>query len=230
MSPLRLLAVTILLAQPLAAQETAPAAVPDAPPALWVQGEISVLARPLIAVVGARNASSLGLRMARGLALALSEAGIGVTAGLARGIDAAAHEGALSTGTVAVLGGGVDDIYPPDHRDLYARIADQGCIVSESAVGARAQARAVAGRSRRAGRTHRPGPGGRRPAARCRRTRGGRAAPLSRHRGRRGRVSTRPRRPPGPPAPSRPRGPAGSARPARGAAGRTSPGCPPCAA
>ena len=71
-----------------------------------------------------------------------------VVSGLARGIDAAAHEGALATGTVAVLGGGVDDIYPAEHADLYARIADLGCVVSESPVGARAQARDFPRRNR----------------------------------------------------------------------------------
>jgi DNA processing protein len=71
-----------------------------------------------------------------------------VVSGLARGIDGAAHQGALATGTVAVLGGGVDDIYPPEHRDLYEQIAERGCIVSESPVGARAQARDFPRRNR----------------------------------------------------------------------------------
>ena len=78
----------------------------------------------------------------------LARAGYTVVSGLARGIDAAAHEGALSTGTVAVLGGGVDDIYPPEHADLYARVVDQGCVVSESPIGARAQARDFPRRNR----------------------------------------------------------------------------------
>jgi len=71
-----------------------------------------------------------------------------VVSGLARGIDGAAHAGALETGTVAVLGGGVDDIYPPDNADLYAQIVERGCIVSESPVGARAQARDFPRRNR----------------------------------------------------------------------------------
>ena len=71
-----------------------------------------------------------------------------VITGAGGGIMAAAHEGALATGTVAVLGGGVDDVYPPEHADLYARLIDQGCVVSESPVGARAQARDFPRRNR----------------------------------------------------------------------------------
>ena len=124
------------------------AALDPPPPVLWARGDATLLNLPCIAVVGARIASAGGQRLARGLAQQLGQAGHVVVSGLARGIDGAAHEGALPTGTVAVLGGGVDDIYPPDHRDLYARIADQGCIVSESAVGARAQARDFPRRNR----------------------------------------------------------------------------------
>ena len=111
------------------------------PPILWTRGRTELLNRPSVAVVGARIASAGGQRIARGLAQQLGQVGHVVVSGLARGIDAAAHEGALATGTVAVLGGGVDDIYPAEHADLYARIADLGCVVSESPVGARAQAR-----------------------------------------------------------------------------------------
>ena len=118
------------------------------PPILWTRGRIELLNQPSIAVVGARIASAGGQRIARGLAQQLGQAGHVVVSGLARGIDAAAHEGALATGTVAVLGGGVDDIYPAEHADLYARIADLGCVVSESPVGARAQARDFPRRNR----------------------------------------------------------------------------------
>ncbi|PZU72932.1 MAG: DNA-protecting protein DprA [Brevundimonas sp.] len=118
------------------------------PPILWTRGRTELLNRPSVAVVGARIASAGGQRIARGLAQQLGQAGHVVVSGLARGIDAAAHEGALATGTVAVLGGGVDDIYPADHADLYARIADLGCVVSESPVGARAQARDFPRRNR----------------------------------------------------------------------------------
>lgn len=119
------------------------------PPVLWALGRADLLsARASVALVGARIASAGGQRIARGLALGLGEAGVVVVSGMARGIDAAAHEGALPTGTVAVLGGGIDDIYPPEHADLYRRIAEAGCVLSESPVGARAQARDFPRRNR----------------------------------------------------------------------------------
>lgn len=124
------------------------AAVDPPPPLLWTRGDASLLSRPCIGVVGARIASAGGQRIARGLSQQLGEAGHVVVSGLARGIDAAAHQGALPTGTVAVLGGGVDDIYPSDNADLYRQIVEQGCIVSESPVGARAQARDFPRRNR----------------------------------------------------------------------------------
>ncbi|HMO07440.1 MAG TPA: DNA-processing protein DprA [Paracoccaceae bacterium] len=117
------------------------AAAPDAPPVLWLRGEAAVLARPMVALVGARNASSLGLRMARRLAEGLGAAGFTVVSGLARGIDAAAHEAALPTGTVAVVAGGADVVYPPDHADLMARIATSGAILTEQPPGLQPQAR-----------------------------------------------------------------------------------------
>lgn len=118
------------------------------PPLLWIRGNAALLSRPGLAIVGARIASAGGQRIARGLALQAGQAGYVIVSGLARGIDAAAHEGALDTGTVAVLGGGVDDIYPPQNTDLYHRIVDRGCVVSESPVGARAQARDFPRRNR----------------------------------------------------------------------------------
>jgi DNA processing protein len=124
------------------------AAVDPPPPLLWTRGDITLLSRPCIGVVGARIASAGGQRIARGLSQQLGEAGHVVVSGLARGIDAAAHQGALPTGTVAVLGGGVDDIYPSENADLYRQIVEQGCIVSESPVGARAQARDFPRRNR----------------------------------------------------------------------------------
>ena len=124
------------------------AAVDPPPPLLWALGDVSLMARPCIAVVGARIASAGGQRIARGLSQQLGEAGHVVVSGLARGIDAAAHAGALPTGTVAVLGGGVDDVYPPDNADLYAQIVDRGCVVSESRIGARAQAKDFPRRNR----------------------------------------------------------------------------------
>lgn len=124
------------------------AALDPAPPMLWTRGRTELLNRPAVAIVGARIASAGGQRIARGLAQQLGQAGHVVISGMARGIDGAAHEGALPTGTVAVLGGGVDDVYPPEHADLYARLVDQGCVVSESPVGARAQARDFPRRNR----------------------------------------------------------------------------------
>ncbi|MBU2116400.1 MAG: DNA-processing protein DprA, partial [Alphaproteobacteria bacterium] len=125
------------------------AAVDPPPPVLWTLGDPELLVRrPCIAVVGARVASAGGLRIARGLAAQLGEAGWTVVSGLARGIDGAAHEGALPSGTVAVLGGGVDDVYPPDHADLHRRLVLEGCVVSERPPGARAQAKDFPRRNR----------------------------------------------------------------------------------
>ncbi|CAN5163703.1 DNA-processing protein DprA [soil metagenome] len=124
------------------------AAVDPPPPVLWTRGDVGLLSRETIAMVGARIASAGGQRIARGLAQALGQDGFVVVSGLARGIDAAAHAGSLQTGTVAVLGGGVDDIYPPDNAGLYDQIVEQGCVVSESPMGARAQARDFPRRNR----------------------------------------------------------------------------------
>jgi DNA processing protein len=101
------------------------------PPLLWTLGDVSLLGREMVAVVGARAASAAGRRFARDLAAGLAEAGWVVVSGMARGIDAAAHEGALSGATVAVLAGGVEDIYPPEHAALHDSLRRQGCIVSE---------------------------------------------------------------------------------------------------
>lgn len=121
----------------------------DAPaPVLWTRGRTDLLAREALAMVGARIASAAGQRFARGLASELGRAEFVVVSGMARGVDAAAHEGALPTGTVAVLGGGVDDVYPPDNAGLYERLIEDGCVVSESPVGARAQARDFPRRNR----------------------------------------------------------------------------------
>ena len=124
------------------------AALDPPPPLLWARGHVALLGKPTVAVVGARVASAGGQRFARGLAKELGEAGLVIASGLARGIDGAAHEGALPTGTVAVLGGGIDDIYPPEHADLYRRIVEAGCVLSESAPGRRAQAKDFPRRNR----------------------------------------------------------------------------------
>jgi DNA processing protein len=116
-------------------------ALPDAPPILWLRGDAQMLSRPMVAMVGARNASSLGIRMARRLAEQLTEAGFVVVSGLARGIDTAAHEAALNSGTVAVMAGGVDVVYPSENADLAAKIVALGCLVSEQPMGTDPQAR-----------------------------------------------------------------------------------------
>lgn len=116
-------------------------AVLDSPPPLiWVLGDAQLLARRTVAIVGARAASSAGRRFAHALAAELGAGGYVVISGMARGIDSAAHEGALATGTVAVLAGGVDDIYPPENKDLAEAIRLKGCLVSERPLGFAARA------------------------------------------------------------------------------------------
>ncbi len=122
--------------------------LPDAPPVLWVQGDVSLLMRPMVALVGARNASSLGLRMARRLSEGLGAHGLVVVSGLARGIDAEAHRAALETGTVAVQAGGVDVIYPEENAELAGLIAERGCRISEQPMGCVPQTRHFPQRNR----------------------------------------------------------------------------------
>lgn len=119
------------------------AEIPDAPPVLWATGDAALLNRPAVGMVGARNASSLGTRMARRLGAGLSESGFTVISGLARGIDAAAHEAALEGQgkTVAVMAGGIDVIYPPENAALAAAIDAAGCRISEHPPGLEPQAR-----------------------------------------------------------------------------------------
>jgi DNA processing protein len=107
----------------------------DPPPLLWAIGEAGVAARAPIALVGARNASALGCRMATRLARDLGASGHAAASGLARGIDAAAHAASLATGTVAVQAGGVDVIYPPENAALAAAIAEAGLRLSEMPMG-----------------------------------------------------------------------------------------------
>jgi DNA processing protein len=112
------------------------AQIPDPPPLLFVAGDLLRLAMPQIAIVGSRNATSGGRETARAFAAELAALGWTITSGLALGIDAAAHEGALSSGhTVAVAATGLDEVYPGSHRGLAHRIADQGAIVSELPLG-----------------------------------------------------------------------------------------------
>ncbi len=124
------------------------ATINDAPPVLWVMGDSALLNRPTVALVGARNASSLGLRMARRLASSLAEAGFVVVSGLARGIDTEAHQAALAGGTIAVMAGGVDVVYPPENAGLAAEIAARGCRVAENPMGTEPQTRHFPQRNR----------------------------------------------------------------------------------
>lgn len=111
------------------------AAVADPPPLISLRGDAALLARRSVAMVGARNASAAGAGLARELAAGLGDAGLVVVSGQARGIDAAAHEGALATGTVAVLAGGIDIVYPAQNAELYDRIVAEGAAISEQPPG-----------------------------------------------------------------------------------------------
>jgi DNA processing protein len=112
------------------------AVLDDAPPLLGVRGAQEALMRPTIAIVGSRNASGAGLKFAASLARDLGEAGFVIASGLARGIDQAAHRASLASGTVAVLAGGHDRIYPPEHEDLLATIIESGgAAISEMPLG-----------------------------------------------------------------------------------------------
>lgn len=124
------------------------AAIEDAPPVLSILGDPALLGRRCLGVVGARNASANGRTLADGLARGLSEAGFVVVSGMARGIDAAAHAGALAGGTVAVLAGGIDNIYPRENATLYEAIREQGAIVSEMPPGTEPLARYFPRRNR----------------------------------------------------------------------------------
>lgn len=105
--------------------------IDDAPPLIAARGQIAILNRPLVAIVGSRNASAVGLKFAQTIARDLSTAGFGIVSGLARGIDAAAHRASCENGTVAVLAGGHNKIYPHDHVDLLETLIDRGAAVSE---------------------------------------------------------------------------------------------------
>lgn len=109
----------------------------DPPPVLCVQGNVELLQQPAVAIVGSRNASALGRRFSRTLAADLTKEGYAIISGLARGIDTAAHEGALSAGgaTIGVLGGGLDYMYPPENEPLYKQLAQKGLLIAETPCG-----------------------------------------------------------------------------------------------
>jgi DNA processing protein len=111
------------------------AMIDDAPPLLGVRGARDVLTRPMIGIVGSRNASGAGLKFAQTLAHDLGHAGFVISSGLARGVDQAAHRASLGTGTLAVLAGGHDRIYPPEHEDLLEALLPIGAAISEMPLG-----------------------------------------------------------------------------------------------
>lgn len=106
-----------------------------APPFIVAKGRLDLLQRPAIAIVGSRNASALGQRFARTIAAELGNAGMVIVSGLARGIDTAAHHGSLGTGTIAVMAGGADIVYPPENARLHALVASEGVVMSEMPMG-----------------------------------------------------------------------------------------------
>ncbi len=122
--------------------------IEDAPPVISILGHGHLMANKAIAIVGARNASVNGCRLARQIAADCGKGGLLVVSGMARGIDAAAHEGALPTGTIAVLGGGIDVVYPKENAALYSDIAELGAMISEVAPGTQPLARHFPRRNR----------------------------------------------------------------------------------
>jgi len=113
----------------------------DAPPALMVRGDVALLARDTVAMVGARNASAAACRFARQIAAELGREGVTVVSGLARGVDTAAHVGSIEGGTVGVIAGGIDVVYPPENAELQERIAREGLLVAEQPPGTEPRAR-----------------------------------------------------------------------------------------
>lgn len=113
----------------------------DAPPLLTAKGRLDLLDRPMVAIVGARNASAAACRFARGLAHDLGREEVTVVSGLARGIDSAAHDGSLDSGTVAVIAGGIDIVYPPENEARQKDIAERGLLIAEMPPGTEPRAR-----------------------------------------------------------------------------------------
>lgn len=123
-------------------------AVDPVPPIISVWGQVDILHKPCAAIIGSRNASAIGQRFARQIAGELGEQGYTIVSGLARGIDASAHAGAMETGTAGVLGGGVDHIYPKQNAELFDVMRERGALISESPLGYRATARDFPRRNR----------------------------------------------------------------------------------
>lgn len=123
-------------------------AIADPPPVIFLRGAVNLFEKKAVAIIGARNASGNGQKFARELAQRLGEEDIVIVSGLARGIDGAAHTASLKTGTIAVVAGGIDYIYPPEHDELTRMIANQGLILSERPLGAEPTARDFPRRNR----------------------------------------------------------------------------------
>lgn len=124
-------------------------ALSPAPPIICVRGNMEAFLKPAIAVVGARNASAAGRKITRDISLDLAKSGYTIVSGMARGIDGEAHASALQAGfTIAVLAGGIDAIYPPEHAELYEAIIERGAIVTEAPLGYTATARDFPKRNR----------------------------------------------------------------------------------
>ena len=113
----------------------------DAPPLLIAKGNLNLLDRQAVAIVGARNASAAACRFARGLAHDLGQHDLAVVSGLARGIDSAAHDGALGTGTIGVIAGGIDVFYPPENEERQKAIYERGLVIAEMPPGTEPRAR-----------------------------------------------------------------------------------------
>jgi len=111
------------------------AAIEYPPPLLYIKGDTEFFNKTAVAIVGARQCSAAGVALTRQIASELGRQGIVIVSGLAGGIDGAAHEATLATGTVAVMAGGLDQVYPPEHKKLFARIEKVGCLVSEQPPG-----------------------------------------------------------------------------------------------
>jgi len=123
--------------------------IPDAPPVLFTLGDIRKLSMRSVGIVGARNASAAGIRMAESLSAEIAHSGLCVISGLARGIDSASHAAALHTGlTVAAIAGGLDHVYPHENASLQQQIAERGCLVTEALLGTAPQARHFPRRNR----------------------------------------------------------------------------------
>ncbi len=122
--------------------------IDDAPPLIAIRGNAAVLEKPLVAIVGSRNASAAGVKITERLTRGLDEAGFATASGLARGIDAAAHRASLTTGTIAVLAGGQDRVYPPEHETLLNDILHTGLALTEMPLGWEPRARDFPRRNR----------------------------------------------------------------------------------